>query len=137
LGFFHHKSPDVKYIQDGLYAGYRTMMTTGDIMDKFGEFLTDSDIERLEGDMSGVNGVREDLVGKSMKYHSKDPFQEWERNLAHGDIVEGQYGRSWREHDWVVSHVEWKSQKRVGFLSFVNEQGEEETIIVSEDFEIP
>lgn len=140
LGAFHHKSPDVKYIQDGLYAGYRTMMTTGDILDKFGEYLSEEDIEKLEGDASGLSGVANDLVGRKMKYSSSndDPFQKHERAIEQGNDTHGQYGSSAMEVDHVVSHVEWKSQKRVGFLTFLNpDTGEEETQMVSEEFIVP
>ena len=139
IGQFHHKSPDVKYVQDGLYAGVRTMMTTGDILDKFGEFMTENDIKKIEGDTAAIGGAREDMAQKKMVYSNsnKDPYQEWERALAHGVTTEGQYGKSWRHHDWVVTHVEWKSQKKVGFLTYMNDKDIEETILVSEDFNVP
>jgi hypothetical protein len=48
LGFFYHKSPEVKYFEDGLYAGFRTMMNTGDILDRFGRDMKEEDIKKLE-----------------------------------------------------------------------------------------
>lgn len=43
---FYHKSPEVKFIQDRLYAGYKTYMTTADILDRFGMYLSDEDKDR-------------------------------------------------------------------------------------------
>lgn len=133
LGTFYHKSPDVKFIEDGLYAGYRTRMNIGDIIDKFGQYLKEDDLLKLEGTMHGYSSSDYSLH-KDMRYGhtlSSDP-----NNLLGNTIDEGSYNKA-KSEDWVVYHVEWKSQKKVGFLKFQNNFGEEEMIMVSEDFEVP
>jgi len=94
LGFFYSKDPDTKWIQDGLYAGYRTLMSGPDVIHKFGQYLTEKDVKRIEGATSGVYGMRDDIVGKTMKYDlDADVDYEYHRR-AHADSThEGQYGR--------------------------------------------
>ena len=50
---------------------------------------------------------------------------------------EGSYGYSNTSSDWLVTHVEWRSQRKVGFLFYINEYGDQQTDIVSEDFIVP
>lgn len=134
LGVFYHKSPEVKYIQDGLYAGYRTFMNVGDILDLFGESMDPKDVERLEnslGVLPGDNGP-----SKQMKYNFESPIDRFFSNMYDQSYSEGSYGKP-RGEDWLVAHVEWVSQKKVGFISFIDEYGEEQTDMVSEDFKVP
>lgn len=77
LGVIYHKSPEVKYIDSGLYAGYRTYMNPGDILDKLGDFLEEKQISRLEGTLRGVNGIRDDIISKQMKYHTDDVYDHY------------------------------------------------------------
>lgn len=137
LGVFYDKSPEVKYIQDGMYAGYRTMMNTSDILDRYGEYLLNDDIEKLEGTLQGINGARKDLVGPKMKYHNVDLFYEYQSKMMDHSYEEGSYGKSSYGDHWLVTHVEWKSERKVYFIKYVNEYGDEVTEIASEDFVIP
>lgn len=136
LGVFYHKSPEVKYVEDGLFAGYRTMMNTGDILDKFGDYLKQEDIEKLEGRLQGIHGLDGDLIGKKMKYPhtSVDDFHFG--GYTKNNYDEGSYGQSTAE-DWLVTHVEWRSQRKVGFIEYENDFGDITTDIVSEDFKVP
>lgn len=77
---FYHRSAETKYIQDSLYAGQMKMMTTGDILDKFGQFLKEDDLGKLEGTLASVHGADKNLIGKKMVYHNDDIFQKMERN---------------------------------------------------------
>ncbi len=133
LGVFFHKSAETKYIQDGLYAGYRTRMTSGDILDRFGEYLTDEDVAKIEGRNLGDNNY----PAKDMRYNHTEVTDKYMQDSLIGISSEqGSYGKP-RTEDWIVSHVEWRSQKKVGFLTFVNEDGDTESMIVSEDFKVP
>lgn len=135
LGFFYHKSSETKYIQDGLYAGYRTKMTTGDIIDRFGEYLSEDDLDKLESYHLG--GM--DKKNNHMEYN-------WENgsggtrtfNSSFTSQNEGSYGKSTITEDHAVIHVEWVSQKKVGFITTsANEYGDGEKINVDENFKVP
>ena len=131
LGFFYHKSPETKYIQDGLYAGFRTFMTSGDILDKFGEDLKPEWIKKI--DQSRHGGFRNSSGHEFPYYHGSQYLSEYRDGL----YVEGSYSDSNNIDDWLVQHVEWRSQRKVGFIDFTNEYGDIETDMVSEDFEVP
>lgn len=134
LGFFHHKSAEVKYIEDSLYAGYRTYMTSGDVLDKFGLYLSDDDIKSIDATFQGGRLIGAHLPGPTMDYHLDDV----DRMLYSGSnsVEEGSYSQSNME-DWLVQHLEWVSQKEVGFLTFTNMYGDEEEDIVDHTFEVP
>ncbi len=127
LGVFFHKSPETKYIQDGLYAGYRTYMDSGTILDRFSSYMTTEEIEKI--DHLNIGALH--TLGN---FDYSDYY-----NASDGDhLREGSYGDSSNNaNDWLVQHVEWRSQKKVGFINFMNEYGEPQMELVSEDFEIP
>lgn len=137
LGFFYHKSPEEKYSQNGEYAGYRTRMTPSEILDRYSTELTKQEIDRIEGDSAGglgIMGASPNMINKSMQVFNRDI--EFEFNKEGDYSEEGSYGRA-RSEDWEVTHVEWKSRAKVGFLTYVDEAGEEQLDLVSEDFPIP
>jgi len=140
LNVFYHKSPEIKYVQNGEYAGYRTRMTPSEIVTKFSTKLTKEEKDRIQGEGSGVNG----LIGSNVKMMSKDMDYsgssvdleyEYQKNEV-ADTHEGSYGSA-RGEDWEVTHVEWISQAKVGILTYFDEDGEEDYDLVSEDFPIP
>lgn len=136
LGFFGHKSPDIKYYQDGLYAGYQTMMSTVDIIDNFQETLKEEDIKKLEGPLHSIRGADSSyMTSPKMVYDSPDLYQEYASKLITNDI--GQYGPSSFGQDYAVTHVEWRSFKKVFFITTSDPYGEEQVTIVNEDFQIP
>lgn len=75
LGVFYHKSPETKYIQDGLFAGYRTFMSAGDILDKFDLKPEDQDrIDTYHASFHGRN--RTDTINSTMKYFHDDHYYD-------------------------------------------------------------
>lgn len=130
LGVFYHKSGETKWIQDSLFAGYRTYLTTGEVLDKYGAYLSEEDIEKIQSKSSV--GVYAHTPTPDMQYHHNDWYQV--NNFQ--TYTEGSYSNS-STQDWLVQTVEWRSEKKVGFLKFTNEFGDIEEDIVSEDFEVP
>lgn len=128
LGVFYHKAPETMYLQDGLFAGYRTYMTSADVIDRFGDYLSDD--QKAQIDERYTVGQHD---FKTMQY-PKDPMYEAQMTSN----VIGSYGNtSYPNTDWLVQHVEWRSFRKVGFLSYINEFGDETTDVVSEDFVLP
>lgn len=137
LKVFYHKSPEVKYIQDGLYAGYRTFMTIGDVFDIFSDDLNDDQKNLLEERYSSkIDGAKDDLISPSMKYGDMDTYEYKysKNNLFYSRY--GSYGPSYYD-DIEVIHIEWVSQRKVGFLSYVDENGEDQLQKVDETFSVP
>lgn len=136
-GMFYHKSPEVKYIHKSLYAGCRTYMTSGDVLDNFAADLSDEEIERIDRNRESFGTPFNDYIGPDMVYHNtvNDRYLMGELNRS---FNEGSYGGEQNTIDnWLVQHVEWRSQKKVGFIHYTNEYGEEQIDMVSEDFEVP
>lgn len=131
LGFFYHKAADIKYIQDSLFAGYRTYMTAAEVLDRYGRYLTKEQIERIDTSFHGQLGSSQPK--KTMDYYHDDYYYTSYLNRPY---EEGSYGSPAVE-DWLVQHVEWRSQRRVGILTFTNEYGDTEQKIVAENFPIP
>ena len=128
LYVFYHKSPETMYVQDSQYAGYRTRMTVSEILDRFGEYLTSADKDKLEQDYldtaRAVPTISE-LAQNNSSYGNSlyNPGSHQTRNNF--------------SYTWDIYHVEWRSYKRIGFLSYYNEYGDEVEELVSEDFVIP
>lgn len=121
LGVFYSKSSDVKYIQDGDYAGYRSYMSVTEILDKYGDYISDSDIKKLESQSIHTTGL--EPPSSTISYgHAQDPF------LSNSPTLSTQV---------LVQTVEWRSFRKVGFLTYLNDAGDSETIIVSEDYPLP
>lgn len=132
LGVFYHKSAETKYIQDAEYAGYRTYMTTADVLDKYGQYLTEDQKKKIDKMHEGHRDLQNNLTGPDMQYGHDDYY--YDHLLKHS--TEGSYS-SVDTDDHLVQHVEWKSQRKVGFLTYYNEFGDKVMDIVSEDFELP
>lgn len=136
LGVFYEKSPEVKYVQHGTYAGYRTMMTIPDIINSFQDKLKDEDIKKLEVTYAHSSGFISKLT-PDMKYYNTSPYDQYLGSKAYRNINEGSYGTADYNDYWLVTHLEWRSEKKVYFVKFVNEYGDEEKFMVNEDFVIP
>lgn len=125
LSYFGEKSNNTKYFQDGSFAGHKVVMTTSQILDNFD--ISEENYKLLiEGEDHGytlsppANDLQYfyDNIYRYEGSHVSDSSQLYER-----------------EH--MVSRIEWKSQKKVAFVTFLNEYQEQETTILSEDFELP
>lgn len=105
LGTFYHKSPETKYIQDGLYAGYRTFLTSADVLDKFGQYLTEEDKKKIDNFVVGPFASNNEGSHPDMRYDFKDYLDH-----NHIDVNnQGSYQGSTRtssSSNWLVQHVE-------------------------------
>lgn len=119
LNFFYHSSPDIKYIEDSLYAGHYQYLSIAEILDYYGDYLTEDQKKHLEEDYPAPYTDKKASTYIPYNQPTHDPFLNTFPNL------------------YQVYTVEWVSQKKIGFLTFTNEYGDEVTEIVSEDFSIP
>lgn len=135
LALFYHKSTETKYIQDGLYAGYRVRMATLDVLNLFGDYLTPEELDEIQRSpsVSGSSGSWE--PEKEMKYHYSNTHLNFQSN-ALTTPIDGTYGKN-STLDHLVSHVEWQSESKIGYITQPNEFGDMETSLVDEEFPIP
>ena len=155
---FYQKSPDVRYISDSNYAGKCEMLTISDTIDSYGYLMTKEELESLESihpaksaiyQQTGVqnDGSYYDPT-KSHKWNTQSPslgyrqfMSNWATNPGGGgDVVseilnESEDVRSWGDSEMLrVSQIYWKTQRKVGHMTRVFDNGEVEQLIVDESF---
>ena len=156
---FYHKSPDVRYISQGNWVGKIDMMSVSDVIDKYGWMMTQEQLEALEviypvrSAGYAVSGYQNDGT-----YYDPTRTHEWNTqmpSLAYrqftslydakfgtGDIAEWILSESEDLQDFGKSHmlrvtnVYWKSQRKVGHLTRISEEGEIIQDIITEDYKI-
>ncbi len=139
LGVAYHKSPEVEFIQDGDYVVYKKEMSLGDILDQWGDLMVESDIKDLRSRYASIYGL-------DAKYHSQDAYSpsHWEHlnyarsttSVPHSGLHGQSTSKSFPEYVPVYT-VYWKSQKRVGVLSWLDAYNKPQKELVSEEYEMP
>jgi hypothetical protein len=157
---FYHKSPDARYIAQGNWVGKIDMMTVSDVIDKFGYVLTQDQLEALEN----VYPIRSAgyIVGGYQNdgtYYDGTKSHEWNVNMPSlayrqyttmragsvldgGDIIaqimsEGEdYFDQGTAYLLRVTTGYWKSQRKIGHLTKITDNGEVVNEIITEDYKV-
>jgi hypothetical protein len=157
---FYHKSPDIRYISQGNYVGKTDMMSVSDVIDKFGYLMTEDELKSLEA-IYPVRSAGYPIQGyqNDGTYYDATKSHEWNTSMPSlayrqftsvydnwiyngGDIVNWILSESEDYLDIGVAHllrvtnVYWKSQRRVGHLTKIDEVGNVETGIIGEDYKV-
>jgi len=157
---FYHKSPEVRYISQGNWVGKIEMMTVADVIDKYGYVMTEEQLESIEA-IYPVRSAGYPLQGfqNDGSYYDATKPHEWNVNMPSlayrqfvsmydnfvfngGDIVNWIMGETEDYADMGmafmlrVTTAYWKSQRKVGHLTKVGENGEVSTDIVDEDYKV-
>jgi len=156
---FYHKSPDARYISQGQWVGKYDMMTVADVVDRYGWLMTEEQMETLEqiypvrsagypiqgyqNDGSYYDGTKSHDWNTNMPSLGYRQYTSmWDNTLRGGDIVNWILSDS---EDWFdmgmtnllrVTTVYWKSQRKVGHLTKIDDMGEVITDIVDESYKI-
>lgn len=140
LFFTYHKSSEQMYINKGDWAGTTIPYTYMDVLNMWGDVLSEKDLENLKIKSPEQTGI----FNKSIIYEdntnrvSVDDYFYSNINSYLFDNI-GTYGtgntvqRFYNNFVW-VTHLEWKAFKEIGFLTYIDEYGEEVTEQVSTDF---
>ena len=157
---FYHKSPDARYISQGNWVGKIDMMTVSDVIDRFGYMMTQEQLEALEN----VYPIRSAgyIIGGYQNdgtYYDGTKSHEWNVNMPSlayrqyttmragsvldgGDIVaqimsEGEdYFDQGTAYLLRVTTGYWKSQRKVGHLTKIADNGEVINEIITEDYKV-
>ena len=109
LFFKHDMSPDLDYIEDGEWATCEYRMTPSEVVAKFGSQLSNDDIDDIY------------------------EFGNNPNNIADADFTFAP--DRWDEAFTVrVLHTTWKSLMKIGFLTYLDKAGQEQLMIVGEDY---
>ena len=156
---FYSKSPDTRYISQGNWVGKIDMMSVSDVIDKFGWMMTQDQLESLEviypvrSAGYAVQGYQNDGT-----YYDPTRSHEWntqlpslayrqftslyDAKLGTGDIAEWILSESEDLQDFGKSYFlrvtqsYWKSQRKVGHLTKITEDGEIIQEIVTEEYKV-
>jgi hypothetical protein len=157
---FYHKSPDARYISQGNWVGKIDMFTVSDVIDKFGYLMTQEQMEACEavypirsgGYITG--GYQNDGT-----YYDATKSHDWNTNMPSlayrqytsmmagsvydgGDIINQILSEGEDYFDQGTAYLlrcttsYWKSQRKVGHLTKINETGEVVTEIITEDYKV-
>ena len=156
---FYHKSPDVRYISQGNWVGKMDMMSISDVIDKYGWMMNEEQLEGLEAVYPvrsagyAIQGMQNDGSyydpTRSHDWNTQMPslgyrqyMSVYDTKFGTGDIVEWilsdsedtiDFGKS---HLLRVSTIYWKSQRKVGHLTKITEEGEIIQDIISEAYKV-
>jgi len=154
---FYHKSPDRRWISQANYVGMIDLMTAADVVDKYGWLMTADQIKNIEA----IYPIRAAgyLLGNMQNdgsYYDSTHSHDWNTQMPslqyrqfvseydvtnrNGDVVQEilmgsedlqDFGQSYLLR---VTTIYWKSQRKVGHLTKINEQGIPEMDIVDENY---
>jgi hypothetical protein len=155
---FYHKSPDARYISQANWVGKTDMFTVADVIDKFGYLMTQDQMEALEA-IYPIRSAGYNIGGQQNdgSYYDATKSHEWNTNmpslayrqytsmvsgsiLQGGDVIsqilaEGEdYNVAGTAYLLRVSTCYWKSQKKVGHLTKISDNGEVSNEIITEDY---
>ena len=157
---FYQKSPETRYISDSNYCGKMDLMTVADVIDKYGYLMNEKQLKSLNkiyparSSMYQVNGYQNDGAyydaTRSHAWNTNSPSLGYRRYVSNwsddpargGDIVsailnEGEDVLQWGEGDLMrVTTVYWKTQRMVGHLTCIKEDGQVMQEIVDETFKV-
>ena len=157
---FYHKSPDRRYVSQGNYAGKFDMMSVADVIDKYGWVMTQEQLESLEA-IYPVRSAGYPLQGYQNDGSKYDATQSHDWNvqppgLAYRQLTSMQDNSVYEGGDivnWIISQSEdfhdqgtayllrvttiyWKTQRKVGHLTKIAENGEVITDIIDESYTV-
>jgi hypothetical protein len=157
---FYHKSPDARYISQGNWVGKVDMLTVSDVIDKFGYLMTQEQLEALEA-VYPIRSAGYTIGGMQNdgSFYDATKSHDWNVNMPSlgyrqytsmragsvydgGDIINQILAEGEDYYDQGTAYLlrctttYWKSQRKVGHLTKINEVGEVDTEIITEDYKI-
>ena len=156
---FYHKSPDNRYIADASWAGKFDMMTVADVIDRYGWLMNEDQLKSLEliypvrSAGYPIQGYQNDGTyydgTKSYEWNTELPSlgyrqytSMWENTSSGGDIVKWILSESEDYFDMGMTNLlrvttcYWKSQRRVGHLTKIDDLGNVVVDVITEDYDV-
>jgi len=155
---FYQKSPDQRYIADSNYAGKVDLMTVSDVVDRYGYLMDEKQLKSLQrvyparSAQYQVSGYQNDGAyydaTRSHEWNTNAPglayrqftSNYWNDPAAGGDILseilnENEDVSMWGEGNLMrVATIYWKTQRRIGHLTKIEDDGEVTQEIIDETF---
>lgn len=115
--FEFDRSPEQKNIEDSHWAREDRFMSPSQILDEYGEFLSESEIDRIDKFRVGRQDVAH-FPGYASRSSVNDYYND--DSFENTNFI-------------VVSVCTWKSMKKIGFLSYRNVIGQPQEEIIFDD----
>ena len=155
---FYQKSPDSRYISDSNFAGKCDMMTVADVIDKYGYLMDEEQLRSMQNIHPAtnskylINGMQNDGsyydASRSHKWNTEAPGLDYRKLMSNygndpkveGDVVnwilnEGGDISDWGDSDMMrVTTVYWKSQRKIGHVTRIDDTGELIQKIIDESY---
>ena len=157
---FYHKSPDSRYISQSNWVGKTDMMSASDVIDRYGYIMTEEQLSALEA-IYPIRSAGYNITGiqNDGSFYDGTKSHDWNTNMPSlgmrqytsfmgnnvlngSDVIseillEGdEYSEEGGEFLLRVSTVYWKSQRKIGHLTSVADNGEVTNEIVGEDYTV-
>lgn len=132
INFDFDRTPDMEDIQDAQWCKEDRWLSIGNILDEYREFLADEDIDRMEDGTLGQSFPSNTLI-PGFAYSTTDLGSSNNDNNYYYN-----YSNSGNTQHVRVITVCWKSMRKIGFLTYMDENGEEQTQMIDEEgFKLP
>lgn len=155
---FYHKSPNARYISQGNYVGKVDMMSPADVIDVHGWKMTEEQLKSLE-DVYPVKAMGYVIEGLQNDGSFYDATKSHEWNMPQPSLAMRQFNTmrdltgagdivSWildESEDFLdfgnqgllrVTTIYWKTQRRVGHLTKIDDLGEVKEMVVDETYKV-
>jgi len=157
---FYHKSPDARYISQSNWVGKTDMLTVADVIDKYGYLMDEDQLAALEA-IYPINAAGYSISGYQNDGSFYDGTKSHESNTNMPSLAYRQYtsmmANSVYEGADVVNQIlsesedyysegtaylvrvttgYWKSQRKLGHLTKIDDNGEVTNEIVTEDYKV-
>ena len=145
LNTFYSKTPNIRYIQDGDYAGEISIMSAEKVIEQYGHILSEKDLEKLRKRVPGYSGkqytgqleynVENTLTNQYL--NSIASMQYIGRNIGNYSDDINANKRLIHDTFCTVVSMEWKWLREVCFITKKDDYNQEIIDIIDGDYEIP
>lgn len=138
ISFIYDKNENTKYIEDSMWAGRRNALTKSEAIAKWNDKLKPEDLKKLEEGNGSFRSGSSNYSGSAIPMPPDRDLQRLNSMTNLRGVEFGQYGPIDYDDELLEEiHLEWKSLKQVYFIEYINEYGDPEITMASEDYLIP
>lgn len=154
---FYHRSPGTKYVSNCAYVGNIQLMTLQEVIDRYGRFIDESDLSRLESLLptQNFNSLLTTRQNDGAFYNTAEPYQnngvgygslDFTRHVAMFGynstpmldmLLNGFEDNAFNKIPYLrVTTAYWISYRKLGLYTAIDSNGNKIEKIVTEDFKI-
>ena len=145
LNTFYSKTPNIRYIQDGDYAGEIFVMSAEKVIEQYGHVLNEKDLEKLRKRVPGYTGkqyngqlnMNTESTITNQYLNSLASMQYIGRNIGNYSDDVNANKRLLHDTFCTVVSMEWKWLREVSFITKIDDYGQEVMDILDSSYDIP